>query len=367
MGKTTTKEMTAAALSTRGRVIRTSGNLNNEYGLPLSVMKMASDGKHASDFDFAVFEMGMNHKGELARLVQIAPPAIGVITNVAPVHLEFFDSVDQIAEAKSELLTGIKPGGAAVLNADDERVSRMRHLRSDIVIRSFGVDQPADVMARKIEANGLAGFSFELVTKRGTVNAKLGVGGRHNLHNALAAAAVADLCDTPLEQIGRSLTEFTGQKMRGEIISFKEGFTLIDDSYNSNPIALTEMVSTLRSVTGFKRRIVVCGEMLELGDAGPRLHEEVGEKIAKTGIDLLIGIRGLARNLVDGARRAGMECESAIFCETSDQAADQLGSVIGAGDLILVKGSRGVKTEVVVERVKQLFEPAEGKTEKRVS
>ena len=140
MGKTTTKEMTAAALSVAGRVTKSTGNLNNDYGLPLSILKMESDGAHADDFDYAVFEMGMNHQGEIARLAGIAPPDCGVVTVVAPAHLEFFDSVDGIAAAKAELVAGIKPNGVAVLNADDQRVARMRRMRSDIAYRMFGIE-----------------------------------------------------------------------------------------------------------------------------------------------------------------------------------------------------------------------------------
>ena len=276
--------------------------------------------------------------------------------------------MDDIADAKSELVIGIKPGGVAVLNADDERVAGMRHLRSDIGHRSFGINKPADVMAKNIESAGLAGFRFELVTPHGKMHASLSVSGRHNLFNALAAAAVADLADIPLERIAKSLAELTSQKMRGEILVFKSGFTLIDDSYNSNPAALVEMVGTLGTAPGFRRRIVVCGEMLELGSAGPRLHSEAGRSIAGSGIDLLIGIRGLAREMVSGARQAGMDANAAIFFETPEDASDFLTKEIGEGVLILVKGSRGVKTEVVVERVKQLFElTTQAKTEKRVS
>jgi UDP-N-acetylmuramoyl-tripeptide--D-alanyl-D-alanine ligase len=193
MGKTTTKEMTAAVLGRAGRVMKTTGNLNNYYGLPLSILKMESDGRRASDFDFAVLEMGMNHGGELTELTRIAPPDLGMVTNVAPVHLEFFDSVDGIAAAKAELVSGIKPRGAAVLNADDERVARMREMRSDIDIVTFGVERPADVTARDLRAGGLRGTSFTLVTPRGEIEAHLGLAGRHNLYNALAAAAAA-LC-----------------------------------------------------------------------------------------------------------------------------------------------------------------------------
>jgi len=353
MGKTTTKEMTAAALARAGRVIKTLGNLNNDYGLPLSILKMESDGAHASDFDYAVLEMGMNHKGEIARLAEIAPPDLGVVTIVAPVHLEFFDSVEAIAEAKAELIAGIKTGGAAVLNADDERVARMREMRSDIDYRTFGIEREADVTARGIQSDGLSGTRFELVTPRGNVDARLSVAGRHNIYNALAAAAVADFYEVSLEQIAASLAESSSPRMRGEVLRFAEGFTVVDDSYNSNPRALIEMVTTICANKDCARKIVVAGEMLELGATAAQLHREAGRQIAKLGVDLLIGVRGLAREIVAGAREAEMSAESAIFFETPNEAADVLTREARAGDLILIKGSRGVKTEIVVERMKQ--------------
>jgi UDP-N-acetylmuramoyl-tripeptide--D-alanyl-D-alanine ligase len=353
MGKTTTKEMTAAALDVVGRVIKSTGNLNNDYGLPLSILKMEADGAHADDFDYAVFEMGMNHKGEIARLAAIAPPDCGVVTVVAPVHLEFFDSIDDIADAKAELVAGIKPGGVAVLNADDARVARMRRMRGDIAYRMFGIESPAEVTARDIESNGLSGTRFRLVTPRGVAEVELAVAGRHNVYNALAAATVADYYDAPLERISASLAASASPRMRGEVVRLANGITMVDDSYNSNPRALVEMVKTICANRDVQRRIVVAGEMLELGATGAALHREAGRQIAQLGVDILIGVRGLAAEIVEGAREAGMHKDAALYCVTPDEAAEVLQRQVRAGDLILVKGSRGVKTEIVVERMKQ--------------
>lgn len=352
-GKTTTKEMTARTLEARGRVMKTTGNFNNAYGLPLSILKMETDGAKAADFDFAVLEMGMNHAGEITELARIAPPDLGVVTNVAAVHLEFFESVDAIADAKAELVLGVSAGGAAVLNSDDPRVRRMRELRTDIEFRMYGIESDADVRARDVKAEGIDGTSFVLVTPRGATRARLPVAGRHNLYNALAAAAVADYYGAPLEEIAARLGTVSSSRMRGEVIRFAEGFSIIDDSYNSNPRALVEMAATMCSDRSCRRRIVVAGEMLELGEAGPALHREAGRKVAELGIDLLIGVRGLAREIVEGGREAGLRPESALFCETPDEAATVLEGVAREGDLILVKGSRGVRTEIVVERMRQ--------------
>jgi UDP-N-acetylmuramoyl-tripeptide--D-alanyl-D-alanine ligase len=365
MGKTTTKEMTAAALARFGRVTKTTGNLNNAYGLPLSVLKMETDGARASDFDFAVFEMGMNHQGEIAELTRIAPPDLGLVTIVAPVHLEFFPSVAAIAEAKSEMVGGIKAGGVGVLNADDERVARMREMRADIDYLLFGINAAADVTARNIKADGLSGTSFLLVTPRGEVETSLSVAGQHNVYNALAAAAVADFYEVPLASIAEALAESSSPRMRGEVIRFQDGFTLIDDSYNSNPRALVEMMTTVCANRDFRRKIVVAGEMLELGATGAALHRETGRKAFELGVDLLLGVRGLGQEIVEGARRAGMSERAAVFCETPEDAAELLEREARSGDLILVKGSRGVKTEIVVQRMKQKFEQSEEVTRGR--
>jgi UDP-N-acetylmuramoyl-tripeptide--D-alanyl-D-alanine ligase len=352
MGKTTTKEMTASALASLGRVMKTTGNLNNAFGLPLSILKMESDGAHAGDFDFAVLEMGMNHIGEIADLTRIAPPRVGVVTNVAPVHLEFFSSIDEIARAKSEMILGIEPGGAAVINADDARVSRMRDLRRDIEYRTFGTAS-ADVTAKGIKADEIGSTRFLLMTPRGSAQARLQLTGRHNIYNALAAAAVADYFGASAERIAAALAGISNPKMRGEVIRFGEGFTVVDDSYNSNPTALAEMCASIAASGEGKRKVIVAGEMLELGERGAELHREAGRRIGDLGIDLLVGVRGLAKEIVAGAREAGMKNDAVVFCETSDEAADLVAREARPGDLILVKGSRGVRMETVVERLRQ--------------
>jgi len=356
LGKTTTKEMIAAMLARIGTVAKTSGNLNNYYGVPLSILQMESNGRHATDFDYAVLEMGMNHKGEIARLTEIAPPDVGVVTVVAPAHLEFFTSVDEIAEAKAEMVLGIVEGGTAVLNADDERVARMGSLRTDISSLSFGIEHDADVTATEITHDGVNGSSFVLSTRRGKTEARVPLAGRHNIYNALAAATVADMYEAPLEEIVGALCETAAPKMRGELLRFQQGFSLIDDSYNSNPRALYEMVSTVCANREGRRAIVVAGEMLELGASGAELHHESGRLIARQGVDLLIGVRGLAEEMVRGAREEGMPSSAALFAATPEEAASILIPQVRPGDLILVKGSRGVRTEIVVDRIKQSFD-----------
>jgi len=352
-GKTTTKELTAAMLAHRGSTSRTLGNLNNEYGLPLSVLAMESEGHHADEYEFAVFEMGMNHMGEISRLAAIAPPSIGVVTNVSAVHLEFFSSEDEIAEAKSELISGVRPGGWGVLNADDKRVFRMRELRDDLRIRTFSIEGPADVTSRDCRSAGIYGEEFKLVTPSGEATVRLPLIGVHNIYNALAAAAVAELCGVPVETIAATLEQAKTSKMRGEVIRFREGFTLIDDSYNSNPTALLAQFSAL---SGYERRIVVAGEMLELGTKAAALHRDAGRVMGGNGVEMLIGVRGLAINMVEGARDAGIPDERAIFVDEPEQAAEVLAGRLRAGDIVLVKGSRGVRMERFVERIKARFD-----------
>jgi UDP-N-acetylmuramoyl-tripeptide--D-alanyl-D-alanine ligase len=177
--------------------------------------------------------------------------------------------------------------------------------------------------------------------------------GKHNLYNALAASAVAEHFAVPLERIAVAFAQIAAPKMRGEVLRFAEGFTVIDDSYNSNPRALVEMVTTMQASKGYQRKIVVAGEMLELGEAGVQLHREAGEQIAALGVDLLIGVRGLASELISGARYAGMSEQNALFFATPQEAADYVAQIVRAGDLILIKGSRGVKTEIIVGRLKE--------------
>jgi UDP-N-acetylmuramoyl-tripeptide--D-alanyl-D-alanine ligase len=356
-GKTTTKNLTAHILSESGRrVMQGKKNFNNELGLPLAILQMETAPNRPSDFDTAVLEMGMSMPGELRRVVSLAPPDIAVELCVMPVHLEFFGTVDFIAENKRAVVEGMKPDGTAILNADDPRVAAMReHVRGNRVL-TFGIEKEADVTATEIEVMELGRTQFELKTPGGTARAELGVPGRHNLMNALAAASVATCFEIEAEQIARLLSTAEASEMRGVVLRFRENFTVIDDSYNSNPRSLLFMVRTL--VEGgqtAKRRIVVAGEMLELGADAPEMHRASGNDIARAGVDLLWGVRGRASEIVEGAREAGMTGDATRFFESSDEAAEAIVSEIRAGDMILIKGSRGVRTDKIVSRVREKF------------
>jgi UDP-N-acetylmuramoyl-tripeptide--D-alanyl-D-alanine ligase len=367
-GKTTAKDLTAHVLGVAGRrALKTQKNFNNELGLALSILQMESGGARPEQFDAAVLEMGQSMLGEIRRLCEVAPPDIGVVLMVAPVHLEFFASVDEIAEGKAQLVEGVKRGGVAVLNADDARVAAMRAKHEGRTV-TFGIENAADVAAADIESSRLGLTRFRLVTPLGEAVAELPLPGRHNLMNALAAASIATCFGIAPRVIADALQTAHPSEMRGEVVDFAAGFSLIDDSYNSNPRSLLSMARSLvegaRGAEGGARRtLVVAGEMLELGEEAAAMHREAGREIAGMGVSLLWGVRGLASEIVEGARGAGMGEESARFFETTDEAASSLVAEVRAGDLVLVKGSRGVHTERIVKALRERF-PAVGEDER---
>lgn len=356
-GKTTMKDLTAHVLGAASRVFKSLGNLNTSYGLPLTVGRMISGGAKPEDFDIAVLEMGMNSFGEIANLADIAQPLVAIVGNVGTAHIEFFGSSDAIAKAKAELVEGLKTGGTAILNADDKRVIQMRERRSDISVLSFGIEAQAEICATKITSeDDLSATRFELITPRGQSEVRLPLIGRHNVYNALAAAAAGHHFGLSAEQIGDQLATAAPSKMRGELLRLPNGVTVIDDSYNSNPQALIEAVRAMAQARGFKRRIVVAGEMLELGEQGTELHQQTGREIAATGIEKLFGVRGLAQGLIAGAVESGkMNADQAAFFATPEEAAAALIAEVRQGDLVLVKGSRGVRTERIVESLRNAF------------
>lgn len=331
-GKTTTKECIAAVLSARFSVLKTEGNLNNHFGVPLQLLRLQPE------HDVAVLEMGMNHAGEIRALAQIAEPDWGVVSNVAPVHLEFFpDGMEGIARAKYELIEMLPRDGVAVLNADDSRVAAFaRGLGERGVL--YGTAANAQVRAESIEEEGLAGTRFEVVTESARRTVHLQLLGRHNVLNALAAVCTGLLSGMELETCCAALEQLRPTEKRGRVLEWR-GAQLIDDTYNSNPRALESMVEALR-MTPARRRFVVAGEMLELGPEGATLHHAAGEQMA--GLDGVVGVRGLASHLVEGARAKGVAAE---FVSTPEDAAAWLEKNVREGDVVLLKASRGVRLE----------------------
>jgi UDP-N-acetylmuramoyl-tripeptide--D-alanyl-D-alanine ligase len=354
-GKTTAKELTAHILQSTGRrVLKSERNYNNGLGLPLSVLQMVSHNGSPTQFDMAVLEMGMSSPThEIQRLCRITPPDIGVELMVAPVHLEYLGSIENIAAAKAELIEGLKPGGIAILNADDEWVIKMRNKHRGKTI-TFGIEQKADVSAAEIHTENLGSIEFRLKTPFGEGAATLPMSGRHNLMNALAAATVATCFEIRPQQIAEALRTAVPPQMRGETLDFAAGFTVVDDSYNSNPRSLESMVRTIAEAGGTRRRrIVIAGEMLELGPNAAELHREIGREIARSGIELLWGVRGLAEQIIAGAREAGLAATR--FFENADEAASAIVNEVRDGDLILVKGSRVVATDKIVKVIRERF------------
>jgi UDP-N-acetylmuramoyl-tripeptide--D-alanyl-D-alanine ligase len=354
-GKTTAKELTAHVLKSAGyRVLKSERNYNNGLGLPLSVLRMVSEGNSPDQFDLAVLEMGMSSPThEIQRLCRITPPDIGVELMVAPVHLEYLGSIENIAAAKAELIEGLKPGGTAILNADDALVMKMREKHAGRTL-TFGITNPADVSAVDIDTRSLGKVRFRLLTPDGEARTELSMSGHHNLSNALAAATVGVAFGLPAEEIANALSTARPPKMRGEIVDFAAGFTVIDDSYNSNPRSLLNMVRTMaEGREGRKRLLVIAGEMLELGPDEASLHRAAGREIAETGVNVLWGVRGLAKEIVAGAREAGLS--ETRFFNSSEEATAEVIKEVREGDLVLVKGSRGVATEKVVKALKEHF------------
>jgi UDP-N-acetylmuramoyl-tripeptide--D-alanyl-D-alanine ligase len=332
-GKTTTKEAIAHVLSTRFRVLKSEGNFNNHFGLPLTLLKLEPE------HDLAVIEMGMSHAGEIAALAKIAQPEIGVVTNVAPVHLEFFESVAGIARAKYELVEALLSGGTAVLNSDDEYVSQFgRDFRGKVVL--YGLRASADVRAENVQPLGSEGSAFDVVVGSCREKAVLPLVGTHNIYNALAAVAVGlERGLSPSETVAALATLVPADK-RGQVVKLGN-ITIINDCYNCNPKALEAMVDALAAMPA-KRRVVVAGAMLELGPASDALHRQAGEYIAQKKIDLLLGVQGQAQQMVQAARQAGMQAE---FVATPEEAGEWLARETRAGDVVLLKASRGVKLE----------------------
>lgn len=336
-GKTTTKDAVAQVLGARYRVLKSRGNLNNGFGLPLQLLKLEAE------HQVAVIEMGMNHAGEIATLARIAEPEWAVVTNVAPVHLgNFADGIAGIARAKYELVEALPPDGIAVLNCDDEYVAGFgQGVGARAVF--YGTGECAEFRATQIEEMGAVGVHFSVSARGERANVRLHLLGRHNVHNALAAIAVGVQSGMTLGECASALGEMRAGEKRGEVFEWR-GARIIDDCYNSNPRALDAMVEALLAVPVERagRHIAVAGEMLELGPEGEALHRSCGRQMARRGVDVVVGVRGLAASLVEGAVAGGAE---ALFIATPEEAGAWLKANLRPGDAVLLKASRGVRLE----------------------
>jgi UDP-N-acetylmuramoyl-tripeptide--D-alanyl-D-alanine ligase len=343
-GKTTTKEIIADVLATRYRVVKNKGNLNNHIGLPLSLVELRTTP------DVAVMELGMNHAGEISTLVAIAEPDVRVWTNVGDAHLGFFASADAIADAKAEILERAHASTLLVCNRDDRRVmARVGRFPGQTM--TFGVTDGADVRGVDAEDRGLLGTRARVVTPAGERVMDVPLLGLANLSNVLAATATALALGVPLDDIAARVATLAPAPRRGAVRRLRDGIVLVDDSYNSSPSALRHALSVL-AVERARRKVAALGEMLELGDHTTALHEDCGRAAVDAGVTLLYAIGGApARALADAAIAAGLEPSAGHWFATSVEAADAAAKAVQPGDLVLVKGSRGTRTDIVADRL----------------
>ncbi len=333
-GKTTTKEAVAAVLGSRFRVLKSAGNLNNGFGLPLQLLKLERE------HEVAVIEMGMNHAGEIAALAKIALPDWAVVSNVAPVHLEFFpEGIAGIAKAKYELVQALPEDGLAFLNADDQYVASFaRGMGSRAIF--YGLARTAQIRAARIVDAGVEGVRFTVQHRDETAEVTLKMLGRHNVSNALAAIAVGLESGISLHECAAAIGRLSAGNKRGEVLHWR-GATIINDAYNSNPKALDSMVDALLAIPA-ARHVVVAGEMLELGPDAAKLHTDCGDRMAERGVDLVVGVRGHAEHLVAGA---ASQAHEVVFVASAEEAGAWMQSNLREGDVVLLKGSRGVGLE----------------------
>ncbi len=337
VGKTTTKEIVAAVLSQRYKTLKSEGNLNNEIGLPLSLLRLEPDHQRA------VLEMGMYARGEIAELAAIARPQIGVVTNVGPSHLSRLGSLEAIAAAKAELVEALPADGVAVLNADDPWVREMA-IRTPARVFTYGLDPAADLWADEVESRGLDGISFWLHYAGEDLFVKVPLLGRHSVHTALAASAVGLVDGLTWQEILDGLQNPRAQ-LRLVVVPGIRGSTLLDDTYNASPASTLAALNLLADLNG--RKIAALGGMLELGHYEAEGHEKVGVRAAAV-VDYLVAVGELGRRIGEAALEAGLPAERVFFAADNAEAAEVLKRIIETGDTVLIKGSRALQMEEIV-------------------
>jgi UDP-N-acetylmuramoyl-tripeptide--D-alanyl-D-alanine ligase len=351
-GKTIAKEIVADVLSATLRVLRNRGNLNSETGLPMTLLLLEPE------HEVAVLEMSMYTEGEIARLAEIARPEVGVVLAVHPTHLERAGSLEAIGRAKSELPAALPRDGLAVLNADDPRVAAMRGVTA-AEVRTFGLATDADVRGEEVASLGVSGTVFTLRTPWGTRRLRSGTPGRHLVPHALAAAAVAERFGVPLDDVERALAAGSRAEHRMEILESASGATLVDDTYNASPVSVAAALEFLAEtpIAHGRHRYAVLGDMLELGPDEERLHREIGVRAAGV-VDGLVAVGERGRWIADAARAAGLaRVATAADAQEAVLAVErELAPVVG--DLLLVKGSRGVQLDLAVDALAGGREPA---------
>ena len=345
-GKTTTKEMIAACLETTFPLLKTKGNLNNLIGLPLTLLTLTEKER------VVVLEMGMNVPGEIRRLTEIAEPDVGLITNIQKVHLEGMGSLERLKEEKGELFRRMRRDGTILVNQDDPRVMELAgDYRGQKI--TFGIEHPAEVMAKEIRLRGEEGTFFTLILESEAMEIHLRLLGRHFVADALSAVGVACLFGLEMKQAKEALEHFQPFPMRMEVVPLKGGITLINDAYNANPSSMELALETLMEVKGEGRAIAVLGDMLELGEFAKEAHQQLGQKVGELSIDFLLALGEEASVVVESAIRHGFPLARTKVVESYSEAVSILREMVQNGDWILVKGSRGMAMEKIVEALRE--------------
>lgn len=343
-GKTTTKEFIAAVLSSRTKVVATEGNQNNELGVPLTLLRAGAD------TDVLVVEMAMRGRDQITRLCEIARPTAGIVTNVGTAHIELLGSQDSIAAAKGELVQAIPPDGAVFLNGDDEYSGVLANY-ARAPVSKYGLDESCDVVAREIVLDGESRAHFDLCVRGECRRVALAIPGRHNVYNALAAAAIASYLEVSVDQIVDGLSEARAGDMRMQSFQSATGVHVINDAYNANPASMRAAIETLAGIETTGKRVAVLGDMAELGSLSELAHFRIGEEVARLPIQDLITVGERAIRIADGARAEGMEDESIWPCASVDEALDVLEKRLVPGDVMLVKASRVIGLEALVDGI----------------
>lgn len=340
-GKTTTKEMISAILSKKMNVLKNFGTENNHIGVPFTLLRLDPS------YNIAVLEMGTNHLGEIRRLSEIAKPSEVVITNIGPSHLEYLRDTRTVMQAKCEILEFLDKDGKVVINADDESLKK---LKTEFKMVRFGLSKRYDFYAEEIDVEPDS-ISFKL---NGKWDINLGLIGRHNVYNVLCAISAAWDFGVTIDEIKDVLQGFRVPNMRMEVKRIGE-LRIINDTYNSNPLSMKQAIEVLRDVTTKGRKILIAGDMLELGSFSSRFHHLVGRQAAESGIDLLLAVGRQAEHIVNGAQEAGMAAKKIHCCSLTKEACGLVSNLIKAGDTVLVKGSRAMKMEEIVAEIEALY------------
>ncbi len=343
IGKTTTKEFAFSLISDSFKVLKSEGNYNNQLGLPLTLLKLSRE------HEVAILEMAMNLPGEIRILTQIAPPDVAVITNINPVHLQYIGNIENIAWEKKQILEGAKENATAVLNGDDPLVQKIAQDWKGKKV-TFGYSKLNDIRAEEIESKGFEGFTLNFICGKEKVKINLPFLYETYISNFLAASAIAHSLQVEFKDILSRTKSLKTFARRGVLFDLGENIKLIDDSYNSNPVALNSVLGSLARLPA-KRKVAVLGDMLELGEKEIEYHKQAGKTLCLTGWDVLVTVGPLSRYMAQTALSLCMKKENVFSFEDSDEAAEKISILLKAGDLVLVKGSRGIKTEKIVDKL----------------